>query len=70
VCEARLDKLGWSERATEMNRAERRDFLSTAERLVELVAGEAERLGARVIRVDGTAPIGESCDALSRALVI
>jgi thymidylate kinase len=70
VCEARLDELEWSERVTEMNRAERRDFLNTAARVVELVADEADRLGARVIRIDGTAPIGESCDALTRALVI
>jgi hypothetical protein len=70
VCEARLDELGWSERVTETNRAERRDFLSTAVRLVDLVADEAGRLGARVIRVDGTAPIGETRDALIRALVI
>jgi len=70
VCEARLDELGWSERVTGMNRAQRREFLSTATRLAELVAAEAERLRTRVIRIDGTAPIGESRDALTRALVI
>ena len=70
VCEARLDEGEWSQRVTRMNRAQRRAFLSTAAHLVELVTDEAERLGARVIRIDGTAPIGESRDALTRALVI
>ncbi len=69
VCEARLDELGWSERVTGMSRAERRQFLDTAVRLVQLVADEAERLGARVIRVDGTAPIDEFGDALTRVLI-
>ena len=70
VCEARLDEGEWSERVTRMNPTQRRAFLSTAAHLVELVANEAERLDARVIRIDGTAPIGESRDALTRALVI
>jgi thymidylate kinase len=70
VCEARLDEGGaWSERLDRMSGAERRAFLDTTFRLVELVAGEAQRHGARVVRVDGTAPVAETRDVLARDLV-
>lgn len=70
VCEPRLDERGWPKGLNVLNDADRRKFLNTAERLVELVTAELERVSAHVIHVDGTAPIGESRNALIRELAM
>lgn len=54
TCASRLDVRGWSERVTELSLDERRRFLESSARVVEVVSAQIEAAGVRLIRVDGT----------------
>jgi AAA domain len=68
VCVERLDKRGWSERIVALSPDVRRGFLETSAMVVADVTEQAERLGASVIRVDGTAPVSVGVEALTSLL--
>ncbi len=65
-CVERLDKRGWSERLIGLSPDVRRGFLDTSFEVLGQVADQAERLGSRVIRVDGEQP----ADVGSQAVVV
>lgn len=57
VCEARLDRRGWTARAAHAEPTIRRDFLKGSVEVVQTVARGMEERGARVVDVDGTTPV-------------
>lgn len=64
VCEARLERRGWSKRVAGLDPAARHDFLVATAAVVDAVVSHLETTGTRLIRVDGTASAEETARSL------
>ena len=67
-CRRRLEERGWSERLDGLGVEERNRFLTDSSTVVEAVAAIAGASGARLIRVDGTAPTPDSYASIAATL--
>lgn len=68
VCEARLEKRGWSQRVAQLDFADRHDFLLGTSAVVDAVTAFLETTRARVVRVDGTNPADSTARSLAATL--
>jgi thymidylate kinase len=64
VCEARLDRRGWSKRVSGLDRVARHEFLVSTAAVVDAVVAYLDTTETRVIRIDGTKPTNETARLL------